>query len=379
MARTPPAKQPAKIKRLSQNATYGTWYWKPEKRIAAAFKAVALGKNADLARAEARRLNAQVDAWLKVERPAVAPRRIQPRTVGELVALWRKGPMQDRAPRTRVSYGYELTRLEREFGHEPAAMLTAVRVDDWADTLRRTSPRTLALVAARGRQVFAWAARKGYVPGEHNPFAKMRLAGGGKRRFVFSWDDVKHILAVARAEERASVAVALCLGFLTIQRITDVLVMTPAMIEHEASGLSLRFSQSKTGYKVDMALPDFLRVLPELTAALASGSASPALVISEADALPYNEKTAARVFARVLAKAIAVDPKKWKHLEGGQLRDGRRSGFVHAYLNRPRNVDVPDICAISGHSLEEGYAIIEHYLPRTRAMADRASKAMRVK
>lgn len=399
-------KKPTRIKlpvRLHQQD--GRYYWKPESRLRPHWRTTALGVDQALAIAEARRLNKLAAEWLAIEQPAVAPRRAQPRTVGELIELWRNGPMKEKAARTRQSYDYELGRLAKEFGHEAAATLDTIRVDEWADALRKTAPQTLRHVASRGRTVFVWAARKGYIPKGHNPFREMNLPGGGRRSFRFAWDDVRHIIAVAEAENLASLGHALAIGFMTIQRASDVLALTEADIVTEGAGetmlRSLRFAQSKTGFQVDQEWPDILDQLLGLgrhlraaaphgsrpprglrPAAVAGSGAPRPLIVSERSGRAWDGAYASRIFSRLIEKAIARDPRQWKHLRGGQLRDGRRSGFVHCYeagRTMTPTLDVPDICAMSGHSLDEGYAIIEHYLPKTRKMADRASLAMRVR
>ena len=256
MPRRPARRSPQKIVRLHHQD--GHWYWKPEARLRPHWRTIALGRDDATARAEARRLNAQVALWLKTERPAVAPRRAQPRTVGELIELWRNGPMKEKAPRTQAQYAYELKRLHDEFGHEPAATLDTIRVDDWADTLRKRAPSTLRVVSGRGRSIFQWAARKGYVPKGHNPFREMNVPGGRRRTFRFTWPDVLHIVAVAEAEGVPSLGHALAVCFLTVQRITDVLALEAPAIMREGGEVSLRFRQSKTGFAVDQQWPDEL-------------------------------------------------------------------------------------------------------------------------
>lgn len=351
----------------------GRYYWKPSPALTAQsggmFKSIPLGQAADEARAKARGLNRQVEEWRKREKPSASKTRAQPRTVGELIEAWRAAELPHRKASTQKSYTYELNRLHDEFGHEAAARLTAVRVDQWADTLRRTAPSTLRLVGGRGRQVFHWAARKGLVPAGHNPFASMDLPSGKKRGFRFEWRDVEHILATAQSMGRPSVAVALAIAFSTIQRITDVLRLTHGAIERKGEEASLRFRQSKTGFAVDMPWPQ------HLDAIIGKGKPNDPMIVSEETGKPYREYNAAHVFARVIEQAIATNPRLWAHLKGGQMRDGRRSGFVHGIMNGAR---VEDMVNLSGHSLDEGFAIVDHYLPKTRAGANKAATFMRI-
>jgi hypothetical protein len=57
------------------------------------------------------------------------------------------------------------------------------------------------------------------------------------------------------------------------------------------------------------------------------------------------------------------------------LRDCRRSGFI---LYKLDGADIEWICSISGHTIEEGFAIVEHYLPKTPEQADQAVRLLKV-
>jgi hypothetical protein len=56
-----------------------------------------------------------------------------------------------------------------------------------------------------------------------------------------------------------------------------------------------------------------------------------------------------------------------------QLRDCRRSGFVQYIMD---GASVAFVTSMSGHSIEEGMQIVEHYLPKTPAQADEAVKLL---
>jgi hypothetical protein len=357
----------------------GRWFWEPPRGLRGAFRAVPLGDDADVARAEARRLNAGMEKQRRLIRPAAPLRRDQPLSLGEIAgAFMASADFAGLAPRTRAQYRYELGRLCRDFGHAPAETLSPVDVDDWRDRLIHAAPETLRHVATRGHQLYVWARRKKKVARADNPFADLRLPGGGKRAFVFAFSDVRLLAEAAARMGRPSIGAALALAFLSIQRITDVWALQRRHVVDGPDGRSLRFAQGKTGFQVDMAWPDEVEAfLPEGWARAAPDAP---LIPREEDGAAWNEKTASRVFSRVLAATVAAHPRLAERFAGGQLRDGRRSGFVHAYVQGQQMtppVDIPEICSMSGHSLDEGYAIIEHYLPKTRAFADRARAAMK--
>ena len=356
------------------------YYRKPERRLRPRWQSCALGHDPMAAIAEAKRLNKSVDAWLKAQAdgaPAVKRKtRLGPSTVSQLVTAYKRSEdWRSLRDSTHDSYTYEFTRLEAEFGHEVAATLSLSRVDDWLDALRRTSPATARNVLSKGRLLFSWAARKEMIPPNVNPFKGQRrmrrkdkaLSQGGKRFARFSWADVQLVVAAADAAKIPSVGTALVIAFACVQRISDVQRLTR---RHIAGG-RLRFIQSKTGRTVDMALPAI--VAERLAAAVPLASKDGRLVVSEETKLPYHEKTISRVFKRLVDALVA---QGHRHLAGHQLRDGRRSGFIQYVLD---GASVEFVCSLSLHSIEEGYQIVEHYLPKTPEQADKAVALLSVK
>ncbi len=360
--------------------TGDNFYWKPERRLRPKFRSWALGGDPRLAIAEALRLNKQVEAFLLAAQPDTGRKlrtRAGPVSVGELISAFKRSEDWRRlAPSTVGSYTYEFRRLEDEFGHEVAATLSISRVDDWLETLRRTAPATARNVLAKGRLLFAWAQRKELVAQGVNPFLGQRRhrnkkntawTQGGKRKARFSWAEVQAVVTAADAAKVPSVGTALVFAFACVQRITDVLMLT----RKEVAGGRLKFRQRKTGFNVDMALPPI--VVERLASAPPIVTSTHHLIVSESTKAPFHEKTASRVFKRLIDGMVAAGQLT---LAGKQLRDGRRSGFVQYVLD---GVSVPFVCSMSGHSIEEGMSIIEHYLPKTPEQADRAVQSLSVK
>ena len=365
-------------KRLFEEAS--GFYWKPEPRLRPKWKAWALGADPRLAIAEAKRLNQAVQEWLAKQADGAKTRRktrLGPSTVGQIIAGYKQSEDWRRlAPSTAVTYTYEFRRLEDEFGHEVADTLSLSRVDDWLEALRREAPGTARHVLAKGRLLFAWAQRKEMVAAGVNPFLGQRRhrggrdtkwTQGGKRKARFTWDEVQAVVAAADAAGVPSMGTALVIAFACVQRITDVLDLRR---KHVAGG-RLKFRQRKTGFEVDMALPPI--VAERLAAAPALSTPTQHLIVSESTKAAYHEKTASRVFKRLIDAMAATDRPS---LAGKQLRDGRRSGFVQYVLD---GVAIPFVCSMSGHSIEEGMSIVEHYLPKTADQADRAVSALSVK
>lgn len=371
----PARRRPASgVPRLS--AQDGQWYWKPSADLRPAFRTVALGCERPLAEAEAIRLNRQVDAWRAspARTPAARPVRSGPASVGMLIAAYQNSADWQRlAARTRVTYHHELGVLAAQFADSLAATLTFRQVDDWLDDLRMRSPDTARHIVARGRALFNWAARKEMIPAAANPFAKARAPAPRRRGVRLAWDDVRQMVTTADAMGYPSIGTALVLAFACVQRITDVIAL-----EHgHLAGGRLVFRQHKSerrlsarriepGKQVDMELPSVVRErLAAAPGAAGTGSREP-LLVCETTGRPWHEKTIGRVFRRIV---VAARKQRPAIPADAQLRDGRRSGFVH-YVTA--GASIPWVCSISGHSIEDGYEIVEHYLPRTAENADQA-------
>jgi hypothetical protein len=419
-----PARRTETIDRLHQNE-WGVWHWKVEKKLRPHFKGCSLGRDRAAAEAEAGRLNREVEAFLKArEAGTAAPARRFPQrrkgqlTIGQLISLWRygedgKGSDDWRSKRetTRRQWAHYLKAIEAEFGDEAANGLRRGRVLQWSDPLKRATPGTARSYVSCARALYSWAMYTEILSLEANPFALLRIPGAKKRKALFTLDDIRHVVAVAdgrlapparelplpphedgRARRdrgwkpRPSLGTALVLAFACIQRASDVIALDETHLAQQADGSArLVFDQSKSkrvgqrfelspGVHIDMRLPQLaaarLRADPPKAP---RGGNTRLLVVNEITGRRYDERTVGHAFAKLIARAIAVDPQRWGHLQGLQLRDGRRSGFVHL---RKLGLTVEQIVNMSGHTLKEGYEIVEHYLPRTADEADAAAAFM---
>lgn len=400
------------IERLHQNE-WGAFHWKPEKKLRPDWKGVALGKDRAAAEEQAKRLNRQVEAWLAAKAQALPPRPGPQRrgarlTVSQLANLWRYGAdgqgsdhWRGLRERTRTMWTYFLAQIEAEFGDEPAAGLTRGRVKQWLDPLKRRAPGTAASYTKAARSLFSWAMETEHIPRADNPFGRQKIPGAKRRANVYSFEDVRHLVRVADGtvsppatprkprhqafRPRPSLGTALVIAFGCVQRISDVLALGFDHLHERPDGSTrLVFDQSKSmkvgqgfelvpGVRIDMRLPPI--VAARLTAAPPPRTprSRDRLVVSETTGEPYTDAGARAPWRAIIARAVACDPARWGHLKGMQLRDGRRSGFVHL---RKMGLTVEQIVNLSGHTLEEGYKIVEHYMPRTSEEADAVSALM---
>jgi hypothetical protein len=366
------------------------WYWEPSRRLReeGGFRTQPLGADLREAFRLARTLNRQADEWLESAGPA-RPKKAastDPRaslTFSELANRYRAAAHwhQLRAS-TRETYESCLKILEAEFGHDRANMVSRARVLGWADPLRLKSPQGLRHYAAVGRALFNWGKPRELVTFTENPFEKLGLAAG-RRAVRIREADMLALVAIADRDDirdpqsnqplpaRADLGTCILAAFYLIQRESDVLRLTMANF----AGGGFRLTQSKGEREITLSRAPS-QVLERLRLKPPAGTFFP----KSKD----MDKAASRAFARLKARAAIVDPDLGQRIAPVQLRDMRRSGFVH-YAEGQRDasgqvirppVPVHLICSISGHTIDEGMAILEVYLPKTQEQADMAVSMM---
>ena len=114
--------------------------------------------------------------------------------------------------------------------------------------------------------------------------------------------------------------------------------------------------------------PILVPILPELADMLdETPTAATVYVISEETGQPYKLDNFRHIFAEIRAAAGVVDIAQRHGLDGNLLfMDLRRTAVVH--LARA-GCSVPEIAAITGHSVSRTVSILEVYLPRDSEMA----------
>ncbi len=392
------------------------WYWRPPVWLKGHFRDQALGTDRISAEDEARRLNRMVDNWLKEggqqklsEGRLAKAKPVALNSVGEMLALYRQGgSVRTMRDSTATAARPILAMIEARFAHEPLYAVRRPVVRAWLDGIRARAPGTARQVGIRFRAVWNWALEQ-ELTALPNPLVKLRSAGGkaligsgGKRKALMSWADITALVAAADALARAARggmphnrggAVAadrpgdfirlghlILLASLCVMRKSDAVMARRSWFRWhgplDTGHWRLSYRQSKSmvkgrggqlegGRHIDMALPAELAT--RLAVWLAETAHDP-----EARLYPFGDDHAARLFGMVRRQARltrpAIDPAV-------TLRDARRSGFVIYALS---GVTVENICSMSGHTIKEGYDIVEHYLPRTAAQADKAVSMLRL-
>lgn len=379
--------------RSNGGAPYVLYYWQPWKELrAAGFQSVPLGRDLSKAIATAQRLNDRLSAWRRGEDPDPGlPPKIRG-TIPHLIDLYQASEdYLDKAPKTRIGYdrGLEILRQwSANSGHPQVAKITRRGLRELHKALRwpQGEPCWHADGCPADRQCLS--GRNAPCPVEQLPNANavmrvasillgvavdegsittnlakgLKLPGAEGRDQVWPDEAITKFCATATAMNRRSFALAVRMASDLGQRQGDIL----AMHRGQRRGMAMVIRPQKTRRRVKK--PILVPILPELADMLERGpTVGTVYVISEETGQPYKPDTFRHIFAEIRA-AAGIDEIAQRHgIEGNLLfMDLRRTAVVH--LARA-GCSVPEIAAITGHSVSHTVSILEVYLPRDSEMA----------
>jgi len=313
-------------------------------------------------------------------------------TVPHLIDLYQASEdYLDKAPKTRIGYdrGLEILRQwSANSGHPQVAKITRRGLRELHKALRwpQGEPCWHADGCPADRQCLS--GRNAPCPVEQLPNANavmrvasillgvavdegsittnlakgLKLPGAEGRDQVWPDEAITKFCATATAMNRRSVALAVRMASDLGQRQGDIL----AMQRGQRRGMAMVIRPQKTRRRVKK--PILVPILPELADMLErSPTAATVYVISEETGQPYKPDTFRHTFGQIRA-AAGIDEIAQRHgIEGNLLfMDLRRTAVVH--LARA-GCSVPEIAAITGHSVSHTVSILEVYLPRDSEMA----------
>jgi hypothetical protein len=353
----------------------GTFWWRPSRKWRAlGFRDENLGKLRANAETQAILLNRQMADWAaNPANHATPPVRLQrAASFGEMLARYRAEGMGAMAPSTKAEALGLMKRLEDRFAHEQPQMMTRRVVRDWLDGIGKAAPQSRRQLGLRLRAIWNWALAE-EVTFADNPVATITLGSGNRRKTLMSWEDARVLVACADELGDPVIGDIIVLAFACLLRLSDAVILTGRALQlvqrpgEAAPHWRLIYTQNKTGAGVDMALPPV--VVQRLGARLEALSLHPEALICP---IAGDRTAAARRFAPVRALART---RRLTIPAGLHLRDCRRSGFVQYVLD---GAPVEWVCSISGHTVKDGYEIVEHYLPKTPEQADSAVRLLKV-
>lgn len=343
------------------------------------------------------------DGWTKeaamsvVRSAASEAKQSEPRagSFGWLVASYlASSRFSKRKPRTQGEYRRHLTAFRAAWEDRPAEAIGRSDVARWlAD--RAATPweangdvRVLRLLYAWGHKELGLAT---------NPADAPELFATPPRTKIWDGDRIGRLLDAAdgdAAGKRLRLACALLL--FTVQRPSDVLAMTVGQVVDHGDRLWIVLRQAKT--EELMAVPCHRDLERELKAAgeenwRAGREGRPAsmLLVPSPTGRQWRYRNFARAWDRVRRRANIRVARKTLREWGGlppvanprqraaakatlrtrlltdlQRRDLRRTGMVQLAL---AGATVPQIAALSGHSIDQTAKIVETYVPRRGEVA----------
>jgi integrase len=189
-----------------------------------------------------------------------------------------------------------------------------------------------------------------------------KLPGAEGREQVWPDEAIEAFCATAVAMGRRSMALAVRMGADFGQREGDILRMHRGQRKEDVMRIRPQKTRRRTNRVIEVPiLPELAQMLDE------TPKDATVYVISEETGGPYKPDNFRHLFAEIRAQA-GIDQIAREHgIEGGLLyMDLRRTAIVH--LGRAGS-SVPEIAAVTGHSISRSAAILEVYLPRDSTMA----------
>jgi integrase len=208
------------------------------------------------------------------------------------------------------------------------------------------------------RAAYSHAEARGKVGA--NPCLKLRLQAPAGRVRVATPAEVAALMAAADdpAADDRPLGDAVLIALYTGQRQADVLELEA---RNEDKG-SIRFVQAKTGARVKVrALPQLMARLAEIRARRADRA--PQIVFNPRTGKAFKADDFRHRFVALRARAAQACPS----LATLRFQDLRDTAVTRLAL---AGCTIPEIAAVSGHSLETIHAVLKHYLELGEAHAD---------
>lgn len=280
------------------------------------------------------------------------------RSLSTLVSHWqRSDDWHATTEKTREGYGYAIKKIlqwSKAKGHPDPALIKRDHVQqflglmDDRPTTKRQTAKALAIVMDQAVHL-GWRA--------DNPVRGIKVRVPKTKAVIWEQADVDLYVKTARAQGMHSIALIVLLEWEIGQRLTDVRQFR-AGAEYDADRGVFSFRQSKTDEPVIIEISAALR---DLLKGAADGQMF--MFRNERTGLAYTENRLTKTFGWVRHAVVKAGGRALK------LRQLRHSCVVQ--LARA-GCTVPEIAAITGHSLGSVNTILTTYLPRDSVVARNA-------
>lgn len=301
----------------------------------------------------------------------VEAEKIAPKDVGNVNALIRDYLLsltfEKKAASTQREYKRMLTELEVKFGKLPIRALESPRVRgvflDYQEEVGRDRPREadnrLSVLSA----VFSYAARKGRI--KDNPLAGFeRIYSGDRSEMIWTASDIAAFMAAAPLELQQAMILALHTG----QRYGDLIRLRWS----DFKGETISLKQNKTKSRVTIHVSQALRRM------LDGMDRRGPYILTRDDGRPWftegNDKELGKQWSAHMV-ACGLRPEGYGELskaaKAEHLRFNDLRGTAVTLLSEAGN-GIPQICAVTGHTLQSATRILEKYLAMTPALSKAA-------
>lgn len=301
----------------------------------------------------------------------VEAEKIAPKDVGNVNALIREYLLsltfEKKAASTQREYKRMLIELEVKFGKLPMCALESPRVRgvflDYQEEIGRDRPREadnrLSVLSA----VFSYAARKGRI--KDNPLAGFeRIYSGDRSEMIWTASDIAGFMAAAPLELQQAMILALHTG----QRYGDLIRLRWS----DFKGETISLKQNKTRARVTIHVSQALRRM------LDGMERRGPYILTRDDGRPWftdgNDKELGKQWSAHMV-ACGLRPEGYAELSKARkaehLRFNDLRGTAVTLLSEAGN-GIPQICAVTGHTLQSATRILEKYLAMTPALSKAA-------
>ncbi|MFC3057873.1 tyrosine-type recombinase/integrase [Paenirhodobacter populi] len=309
-------------------------------------------------------------AWLEAEKiPArdtgTIAALIRDYTTGRKFTHTKKG--RPKAPSTMKEYLRLLTVIEARFGTLPIKALESPKVNalfiDYHEEIALDRPREADNRMTVFCAVLNEAKRRGQIM--RNPLEGFERAYVSDRsEMIWTEADIAKFMAVAPLELQQALILAIHTG----QRYGDLIRLR----WQDYDGAVIRLVQSKGKRKVPVPVSAALKRM------LDGMARQGPFILTRADGRPWhterNDKELGKAWRKHMETACFY-PRPFE-----ELTKEEKQGFLHFHDLRGTAVtllaeagcEIPQICAITGHTLESATRILRHYLASTEAIAKAA-------
>lgn len=289
--------------------------------------------------------------------------QVKPRDTGTVASLIRlylgSVKFEKKRESTQREYRRMLTQLEKKFGTMPIAALASPRViakfTDYQEEIGRDRPREadnrLTVLSA----VFGYAKGKGQMA--RNPLEGFeRLYQGDRSERIWTEADVLTFMKGAPVELQRAMILAIHTG----QRYGDLVRLRRS--DYDGDAISLK--QSKTSQRVWIKCTSALKTMLE-----GAPKVGP-FILTRPDGRPWftekDDKALGKAWTAHMKEAGLYAESAADRLHFHDLRGTAVTLLAEA------GATVPQIVAITGHTMESANRILEKYLARTKRLSEAA-------